>query len=254
MSGENEVEEVLDTEATETEVTETEVTETEATEAVETEATDTNVSAEELQHRLAAANAQAKAERNKRQTAEQERQTLLDDLGIENPADLHSVIDQRYQENRRREELIQHQESIETGFVGKLEEAKGKYKAVDFNEAYNAVGTGLGGALGDQLGMEVANVIKQSDDPWGLIAKLHTDKDAMRQMTGAQNVAQAARIVGRLEASMASNRETNAPAPTNDLSGRSDGGYDLNDENLSQEQFEAAIRKRNGGSVFPRRA
>ena len=253
MSGETETNEETGTEETGTEETGTEETGTEetGTEETGTEETGEEESRESLRERLAAANAQAKAERNKRHEAENKHQEFLDELGIADPKQLDSYIDQRFKQNQNRAEAEQRQEQLENDFAGKLDKAKKTYKSVDFDKAFDEVGTGIGNAMGD-IAPNVGNLIKASDDPWGLIAKLHSDKDAFRSLTGADSVEQAARVIGRLEASMTSNRSSKAPDPTNDLTGRSDDTDGELDENGSVEAYERAMRKQRGGSVFVR--
>ncbi len=218
----------------------------------------------DAEKQIAGISKQAGSERKKRHIAEQvlseSQNQPLDYQGAERLAE---QIMQREREREQAEAANAESARLHESFISAKEQAAARHKDINLDEASSSVGLALGEKYGyvenspmPQDLAEITGVIKSSEHSWDVIAELHSNPDLLQQVVDA-SPARAANLIGKIEARIESkppsSRVTNAPDPTTPVGGSTSIDADLDDPNLTPAQYEAIYRKKNGGSVFPKR-
>ena len=137
----------------------------------------------------------------------------------------------------------QAQQKRESAFSESLGKAAETYGEDKVNDAFEFVGT--------HITNEMADVIKQSGNAGELIVQLAGNPD---QLATIQNMSpiQAAMHIGQMTVGAktpAPKSVTNAPPPPSQVGSNDSVGANLDDDSLSVSDYEAAFRKKHGGSI-----
>lgn len=192
----------------------------------------------------------ANAERKKRQEIErqiQERQTTETPRHGEDDEEFRTRLREEVRQEMRQAEVERSQSETVKKFSGAAT-SDGVRKMFGENDPMEAA-RGVCETL--KYHPELQLQIMRSENSWALMKHLSENPDALNRMASS-TAYQAGIELGRIDASMAKGgpKLTNAPDPITPIEG---GASDVDDiYELEGSAYEEQLRKRNGGSVFPR--
>ena len=184
--------------------------------------------------------AAAAAERRKRQELEATPKEM---------PDLDELVNKKFQERDALAEQERENERLQgmhKTLQERLNQSKELYGDTDPLEVARSVGDVL--ASGVNHNRDVQLYLMESEKSAQLFKYLADNPEELSKLSNASPLEQGRKLTA-IESSLSSVTLTNAPDPITPLTGGSGGVDDIYE--LEGDSFEAELRKRNGGSVFP---
>ena len=191
--------------------------------------------------------ATAKAERNKRQVAEQELERLRNeqsatDIDPLDPESIRNAAKSEAQKLINDERAADEAKRQSDAWGEKLQTAQEKHKDVNLNDVINDQTLPISQAMGD--------VIRTSADGIDVLLHLNQNRDLAAKIAGMDQTS-AALEMGRISAQLEASggvRVSNAPEPITPVGQRSVSEKDPDD--MTPSEYEEHMRQKRGGSVF----